>query len=126
MEKIDENKLITECKKCNHKNLYYCADCIYDLHDNSYSQLVKNKNKFELSDLKSGMVIHLRAGIKYLVVDDLLINRTSCISINDFNQDLTHKRHKYFDIKFVFEKSDNWENGFQDGLKYGKTIWERK
>ena len=68
------------------------------------------------SDLINGLVVTLRLGEECLVVGNMLIknNFRFSMSLNSFNEDLTHKESKYSDIVKVQQ------------LNKECVLWERK
>ena len=68
------------------------------------------------SDLINGLVVTLRSGEECLVVGNMLIknNFRFSMSLNSFNEDLTHKESKYSDIVKVQQ------------LNKECVLWERK
>lgn len=56
----------------------------------------------KLSDLKNGMVVEIRNGNRYLVLDNFLIRNKSRISLDSFNEDMTSKNNYDHDINEIF------------------------
>lgn len=84
-----------------------------------------NQKQFTKEDLQSGMVVEIRRGNKYLVVGDLLINNIGFIRINNYNENLISIYSNEWDIMKIYDKSEKWGNGFNDGIVHENTIWER-
>lgn len=79
------------------------------------------------SDLKSGMVVQTRSSEKFLVVNDLLINKTGFMRLDDFETNLKHIGNlNMYDIQAVFSQSYSWGLGFKGGIEHGQMIWKRK
>lgn len=85
-----------------------------------------NMKQFTKEDLQSGMVVKLRNGRKYLVVEDLLIGRDGFMRLYKYNDDLTLNTGTEYDIVMVYKKTDSWGEGFVSGLHHGNIIWERE
>lgn len=79
------------------------------------------------SELTPGMVVQLGDLDKptfCIVSDKYLISPTNCFSLDEYNEDLTHKKHEELDIMIVRSHSD-WSKGFNEGLVNGYILWER-
>ena len=81
------------------------------------------------SDLKNGMVVELRNGKRFLIVNDFGIGEDSCITINGFmgyDENLNDiMRYSEYDIIKIYKTEGNtFENLFdKDRLN---LIWERE
>lgn len=86
------------------------------------------KKEFTKNDLKSGMVVETRGcGKQYLVLNNLLISCNSSLDLDDYSENLIHKNCKFSDIISIYEFDCNgWYAGLENGICYGKLIWERK
>lgn len=83
----------------------------------------------EQKDLKNLMIVELRNGNKYVVVEDLLLSHEGMMRINQYNQDLKIKNWNYeWDIIKVYDVIKAWGMGVEWNLttnKDLKLIWER-
>lgn len=81
---------------------------------------------FYKSNLKSGMVVEMRDGNKYLVVDTLLIGESDFDCLDDYNCDLTNSfGFSELDLVKVYEASYAWARGLKSGIIHGDILWER-
>ena len=81
------------------------------------------------SDLKNGMVVELRNGKRFLIVNDLGIGKDSCINLDGFfgyDKDLNDvSGFSEFDITKIYKTvGNNFNNLFNDGRL--SLIWERE
>ena len=90
------------------------------------------KQNFTKADLKNFMVVKVRNGWAYVVVDNLLIGKDGFLRLCDYNKDLTCRDYPHlFDIISVFDGS---HHGFGCGfntyidrvIEDNVIIWERK
>lgn len=93
-----------------------------------YSTLKENKTMTK-SDLENGMVVELRNGKRFLIVNDLGIGEVSCIhldgdlgydeNLNDVNED------RIFDITKIYKTEGLTFNTLFDNKRLS-LIWERE
>lgn len=108
--------------------VYYCE--VKERH------ILKNKEEekqMKKSDLKNRMVVEIRNGDKYLVVDDYLlaVNGDNFMMISSYTDDLMDKDkstdpmeeeiNREFDIMKVYDRTVQWKHFREKDL-----IWERK
>lgn len=74
------------------------------------------------SDLKNRMVVEVRDGKRYLVVDELLMRDSGWLVLSDYDEDLMHKYNKNYDIVKVFDCVKRFDNV----EKCNDVIWERQ
>lgn len=81
---------------------------------------------FTKADLLKHMVVRTRVGLKYIVVDNVLMGRDSYLMLREFNNDLTHEsENRNLDIVKVYETTGwSFESSIAD--KNLTLIWERK
>lgn len=89
------------------------------------------KKEFTKNDLKSGMVVKLRNGEKYLVVDDLLITSDGFMRLSSYNINMicnvtNNDFAVKYDIMEVYAKTYSWGSGFKINLNHGELLWKRK
>ena len=87
----------------------------------------KMKKEFTISDLKNQMVVEVRDGSKYIVVDNYLLSYDGYLDISGYNEDLCRKRNsccsKDFDIMVVFKPVYNLN--FEKINIDTNIIWQR-
>jgi len=66
-------------------------------------------------DLKSKMIVKLRNGNFYLVVDDVLVRENGYNLLNQYFENLLCKTDSYYDIVEIFEYVNNYYK-FTNGL----------
>ena len=74
------------------------------------------------SDLKNRMVVEVRNGKRYLVVDYLLMCDSGFLLLSDYDEDLMHNGDKDFDIVKVF----GYVRTFDQIEKCNDVIWQRQ
>ena len=81
----------------------------------------------EKKDLKNLMVVELRNGNKYVVVDGLLIGINDYGALCFYEESLRNKLKQEYDIVKVYAECERWGLGFKDSLEYkdNKLIWGR-
>ena len=81
------------------------------------------------SDLKNGMVVELRNGKRFLIVNDLGIGEDSCITLNGFmgyDKNLNDiMRYSEYDITKIYKTEGNTFNNLFDNERLS-LIWERE
>ena len=81
------------------------------------------------SDLKNGMVVKLRDDSLMMVVDNMLIEIGSNLSLSDYSDTLEFCNAKVYDIVAIYEQAKEREFVFFDlsdrNYLYLKLIWER-
>ena len=80
------------------------------------------------SDLKNGMVVELRNGKRFLIVNDLGIGKDSSITLNGFmgyDENLNDKRYSEFDIIKIYKTEGNTFKTLFDNERLS-LIWERE
>lgn len=77
-------------------------------------------------DLLSGMILELRNGKRYLLINETMINFDIALTINWFEDDLTYSPDNQQDIVKVYRSSMLYslKDTFKD--KHLDLIWERK
>ena len=141
LEEMQE-KLKNYCRSvsCDECPFTFRYDCHYIINGDNFAEtkegydLVfgnkdkdKMKKEFTISDLKNQMVVEVRDGSKYIVVDNYLLSYNSYLDISGYNENLCRKRNsccsKDFDIMVVFKPvySLNFENINIDT----NIIWQR-
>ena len=87
-------------------------------------ELVKSA-PFTKADLLKHMVVKTRVGIKYIVVDNILMGYDCYIPLNEFNNDLKHESdNRLLDIVEVYETS-GWCFTASIADKNLTLIWKR-
>lgn len=79
------------------------------------------------SDLKNGMVVELRNGIRYMFIleIDMFIGRIIGDDLSSYNYDLTHMHDREYDIVKIFKPTKNGR--FSEIIsKSHELVWERK
>lgn len=101
-------------------------DGSYLIQDYQLRKVEENKMEFSKKDLKSGMVVELRDGSRFLTVEINgrldLIGKDTWDSLSLYNENLTDA-DRDFDIVKVYE---TYPRPFGRMLKGGILIWERK
>ena len=81
------------------------------------------------SDLKNGMVVELRNGKRFLIVNDLGIGKDSCINLDGFfgyDENLNDiMRYSEFDIIKIYKTEGNTFKTLFDNERLN-LIWERE
>lgn len=72
------------------------------------------------SDLKNRMIVEIRRGDRFIVIDNILVGRNTWSDLAYYKDDLTDPKYDSFDIVKVYDQV-NYIN------KYKKinTLWER-
>ena len=77
------------------------------------------------ADLKNGMVIEYRDGIKALLINDVLMSRSGYMSLRQYNDDLTAVGSELCDIVKIYNTlGKTFHTVFES--PYLKLIWKRK
>ena len=79
---------------------------------------------FSKSDLKDGMVVDIRNGNRYIVINDGLRRNDTWLAINPYLDDLTRKKTKEYDVMKVYTTVGNTLEYMFDDL-FLKLVWER-
>ena len=93
-----------------------------------YSTLKEKMKTMTKSDLKNGMVVELRNGKRFLIVNDLGIGKDSCINLDGFfgyDENLNDKRYSEFDITKIYISSGCTFKNLFDKERLS-LIWERE
>ena len=107
----------------------YCYECIADF-CKKYNIKFKDDNLFTKEDLKVGMIVELRNGKRYLVMEkDKLLSKYGNMSLASYNNDLEFsddvEKDEAWDIIKVFKSNANNLNTlFQDDNL--ELLWERE
>ena len=90
-----------------------------------YSTLKEKKDIMTKSDLKNGMVVELRNGKRFLIVDDLGIGKDSCINLDGFfgyDKNLNDvSGFSEFDITKIYISSGRTFKNLFDNFE--KSLW---
>lgn len=82
------------------------------------------KKEFTKADLKNGMVVERKDGIRYLFLNDKFIEKNRFDSIDSYADDLKNKIFREYDIEKVYKsKASSIEKLFDDDCL--EIIWER-
>ena len=87
------------------------------------------RTNFTLSDLKDGMIVKLRDDSLMMVVDNMLIEINSNLSLSDYSDTLEFYDTEVYDIVAIYEQAK--ERGFifsdlsDKNYSYLKLIWKR-
>ena len=94
-----------------------------------YSTLKEKMKTMTKSDLKNGMVVELRNGKRFLIVNDLGIGKDSCINLDGF---FGYDENLYdiigdskYDITKIYKTAGNTFNNLFDNERLS-LIWERE
>ena len=94
-----------------------------------YSTLKEKIKTMTKSDLKNGMVVELRNGKRFLIVNDLGIGEDSCITLDGFmgyDENLNDiMRYSEFDITKIYKTEGNTFKTLFDNERLS-LIWERE
>ena len=94
-----------------------------------YSTLKEKKDIMTKSDLKNGMVVELRNGKRFLIVNDLGIGKDSCINLDGFfgyDENLNDvSRFSEFDITKIYKTEGTTFKTLFDNERLN-LIWERE
>ena len=94
-----------------------------------YSTLKEKKDIMTKSDLKNGMVVELRNGKRFLIVNDLGIGKDSCITLDGFmgyDENLNDiMRYSTFDITKIYKTVGHTFKTLFDNERLS-LIWERE
>ena len=94
-----------------------------------YSTLKVKKDIMTKSDLKNGMVVELRNGKRFLIVNDLGIGKDSCINLDGFmgyDENLNDiMRYSEYDIIKIYKTEGNTFKTLFDNERL-TLIWERE
>ena len=94
-----------------------------------YSTLKEKKDIITKSDLKNGMVVELRDGTRFLVVNDLGIGKDSCINLDGllgYDENLNDvSGYSTFDITKIYKTAGNTFKNLFDNERLS-LIWERE
>lgn len=77
-------------------------------------------------DLKDGMILEMRNGKRFLLVNDVMRDLDNFIGLSSYNNDLTHTQYAHFDIVKVYKDTREYSlrSKFKDrNLTF---IWERE
>lgn len=89
----------------------------------------ENMKEFTKKDLKTGMIVELATGTRYLLVNDTLIGATGQMGFSHYNENLIYEGDSTYNINKVYLHEDHyWGRGFKETLKSlcGATLlWER-
>ena len=89
----------------------------------------ENMKEFTKKDLKTGMIVELATGTRYLLVNDILIGVTGQMKFAHYNENLIYEEDTPYNIDKVYLHEDYyWGRGFKETLKSlcGATLlWER-
>lgn len=86
----------------------------------------------KLSELKTGMVVELRNGDKYLVVNNYFISYKKHMLMSSHNEDMSCIPYKELDIVKVWEQKQlcnmycMFETDWLDENRFGHLIWDIK
>ncbi len=131
---------ISEEKTCwctGESKIYYYLEADHitwgtkDFDNNSieYSTLKEKKDIMKKSDLKNGMVVELRNGKRFLIVNDFGIGKDSCINLDGFmgyNENLNDASgFSEFDITKIYKTVGNTFKTLFDNERLN-LIWERE
>ena len=96
---------------------------------NQLSTLKEKMKTMTKSDLKNGMVVEIRNGKRFLIVNDLGIGKDSCITLNGF---MGYDENLYdvigyseYDITKIYKTEGNTFNNLFDNERL-ILIWERE
>ena len=94
-----------------------------------YSTLKEKKDIMTKSDLKNGMVVELRNGKRFLIVNDLGIGKDSCIKLDGlvgYDENLYDIiGYSEYDITKIYKTEGNTFNNLFDNERLS-LIWERE
>ena len=94
-----------------------------------YSTLKEKIKTMTKSDLKNGMVVELRNGKRFLIVNDLGIGKDSCINLDGFmgyDENLNDiMRYSEYDITKIYKTEGNTFKTLFDNERLS-LIWERE
>ena len=94
-----------------------------------YSTLKEKMKTMTKSDLQDGMVVELRNGKRFLIVDDRGFGEDSCITLNGFmgyDENLNDiMRYSEFDIIKIYKTEGNTFKSLFDNERLS-LIWERE
>lgn len=89
----------------------------------------ENMKEFTKNDLKTGMIVELNNGNRYLLVNDTLIGVTGQMNFSHYNENLIYNGDNTYNINKVYlHENHYWGRGFNETLKSlcGATLlWER-
>lgn len=89
----------------------------------------KNMKEFTKKDLKTGMIVELATGTRYLLVNDTLIGATGQMNFSHYNENLIYDGDSIYSINKVYLKEEYyWGLGFNrnlDTLCHTTLLWER-
>ena len=86
-------------------------------------------DKFDKSDLKTGMVVETKNGNKYMVYGDRLVRSNYFNKLSCYDNDLKNKDNEDYDIIRCFDINSACINCIEDILNIiggKKILWERK
>lgn len=82
------------------------------------------------SDLKNGMAVEIEIGWAYIVIGDLLVSDSGKEPLANYNEDLTHRMLREFNINKVYGMNKRFGKGFNDYLNEKRykeeLLWERE
>ena len=87
------------------------------------------EKQFTKADLKTGMVVEIRGGGRYLVIGNRMVNEDDHLLLGDYREDLTDGDDMTdFDIVKVYEINSDYLYDIEDVLLHSSLnlIWERK
>ena len=89
----------------------------------------ENMKEFTKKDLKTGMIVELATGTRYLLVNDTLIGATGQMNFSHYNENLIYDGDSIYNINKVYLKEEcYWGLGFNrnlDTLCHTTLLWER-
>ena len=115
-------------KEGNHLNL---NDSTNDYVLTYHVKLINTENmkEFTKKDLKTGMIVELATGTRYLLVNNTLIGATGQMNFSHYNENLIYDGDSIYNINKVYLKEDcYWGLGFNrnlDTLCNTTLLWER-
>ncbi len=85
--------------------------------------------EFTKKDLKTGMIVELATGTRYLLVNDTLIGVTGQMRLSNYDENLIYVDNNIYNINKVYLHEDYyWGLGFNrnlDTLCHTTLLWER-
>lgn len=86
---------------------------------------LEENNEFAKSDLKNGMVVELRNGIRYIVIDNCLANWDSFSYLRFYNNKLVNFHSRDETIVKVYDKIKYFEELQETKILEEKLLWQR-
>lgn len=127
MEYYDENLLSVQSRECDIIAIYNPIYSLNQLTSSMINPIWERYPRMTKKTLKEGMVVELYYGDRFLVVDNTLIGFDTYISLDIYNNDLSHKEDGCYDVVKVFSKPYSF-NCIYDDSAYIKdcVIWKRE